>query len=163
LAQVHQRSSDLESGRVVEFVCNICGKANRSTFLELARENATCSSCRSTVRTRSLLRVLSLELFGLEVCLPDFPRVKSLRGLGTSDTALYASVLADRFNYTNTFYDFAPRFDIMNPPQGELGRYDFVVSSEVLERSAPDRDSPRECLRAPETERRAGPYGAIFH
>ncbi len=88
------------------------------------------------MRTRGLLQVLSLELFGVNLALPDFPRVKSLEGLGTSDENSYATRLTEKFNYRNTFYDREPRFDIAHPKQEELGRYDFIVSSEVLEHVA---------------------------
>lgn len=35
-----------------------------------------------------------MELFGANLTLPDFPRVKSLRGIGTSDSSQYADRLA---------------------------------------------------------------------
>ena len=73
----------------------------------------------------------------MNLTLPEFPRVKSLRGLGTSDGGQYADALAARLDYRNTFYDREPRFDIANPDPAELGRYDVVISSEVLEHVAP--------------------------
>ncbi len=85
------------------------------------------------MRVRGLLHTLSQELFGASLPLTDFPRVKSLRGLGTSDSASYADRLADRFDYRNTFFHREPRFDIAHPAADEFGRYDFLVSSEVLE------------------------------
>lgn len=89
------------------------------------------------MRTRALLRALSLELFGTVFKLDDFPRIKSLRGLGTSDPGQYADKLADKFDYRNTFFHREPQFDLVNPPPHELGRYDFIVSSEVLEHVLP--------------------------
>jgi len=77
-----------------------------------------------------------MELFGTRLSLPDFPRVKSLRGLGTSDSGQYAKRLAEVFDYRNTFYDREPRFDFGNPPE-ESNAYDFVLSSDVLEHVAP--------------------------
>jgi len=85
------------------------------------------------VRIRGLVHVLSEELFGTSLPLSDFPRVKSLRGLGTSDSETYADRLADRFDYRNTFFHREPKFDIANVSQEESGKYDFLVSSEVLE------------------------------
>jgi SAM-dependent methyltransferase len=85
---------------------------------------------------RGLLRALSLELFGVNLTLPEFPRVKSLRALGTSDGAQYADRLAEKFDYRNTFYDREPRFDITKPDAAEAGRHDFVLSSEVFEHVA---------------------------
>lgn len=85
------------------------------------------------MRTRGLIYVLSQELFGTALPLSDFPQVKSLRGLGASDSPLYADRLANRLDYRNTYFHREPRFDIANPPESEFGRYDFLVSSEVME------------------------------
>jgi len=82
---------------------------------------------------------LSTELFGIPLSLRDFPRVKSLRGLGTSDSHQYADRLAAVFDYRNTFYDRQPRFDLSNPPE-ESNAYDFVVSSDVFEHVSPPHD-----------------------
>jgi hypothetical protein len=126
---------------MTEFTCNICGKRNRGE-LQLGREVASCETCGSSVRTRSVIYVLAMELFGVPLALPDFPRVKSLRGMGTSDPNQYAEGLARKFDYRDTFYDREPRFDIANPPVEELGRYDFVVSSEVFEHVPPPAVTP---------------------
>ena len=84
-----------------------------------------------------MIRLLSEELFGTDLTLEEFPRVRSLRGLGTSDAPSYADRLAHRLDYRNTFFDRAPRFDIMNPTGDESCRYDFLLSSEVMEHVAP--------------------------
>jgi len=86
---------------------------------------------------RGLLRVLSTEIFGVGLTLPEFPRVKSLRGLGLSDSPQYADQLALKFDYHNTFHDREPVLDVENPPGPELGTYDFIVSSEVFEHVSP--------------------------
>ncbi len=85
------------------------------------------------MRVRGLIHLLSQELFGAGLALPEFPRIKSLRGLGTSDSESYSGRLADRLDYRNTFFHREPRFDIAHPADGESGCYDFVLSSEVLE------------------------------
>ena len=126
---------------MTEFICNLCGASNRSAGQPLDREEPSCASCGSNVRTRGLLQVLSLELFGLNLALPDFPRVKSLRGLGASDSNPYAVLLAEKFDYRNTFYDRPPRFDIANPAPEELGQYDFLISSEVFEHVPPPAEA----------------------
>ncbi len=122
---------------MTQFVCNVCGKLNRESEAKPDRESAGCTECQSNVRIRGLLLAVSMELFGMELTLPEFPRVKSLRGMGTSDTNPYATTLAKKFDYRNTFYDREPRFDIANPPARELGRYDFIISSDVLEHVSP--------------------------
>ena len=131
---------------VIEFICNICNTSNRCAAQELAGEKPSCSKCGSSVRTRGLLQVLSMELFGMNLALPDFPRVKSLRGFGTSDQNEYAVRLAEKLDYRNTFYDREPRFDIANPPEEEFGKYDFIVSSEVFEHVPPPAEA---CFESP--------------
>lgn len=121
----------------MEFVCNICGHQNRTTAESFEREAASCTFCSSNLRRRSLMHVLSLELFGTSLALKEFPRMKSIRGLGLSDADAYADLLAEKFDYCNTFYDREPRFDISNPPEGEEGKYDFLIASEVFEHVAP--------------------------
>jgi hypothetical protein len=120
-----------------EFTCNLCGQPSRIAREQFDRESATCAACGSSVRTRSLIRALSLEIFGANLSLPDFPRVKSIRGLGIGDAPQYAARLAEVFDYRNTFYTREPRFDIMAPPPHEFGTYDFIVSSEVFEHVLP--------------------------
>jgi len=110
------------------FTCNICGANCR---------DATCKSCGAGLRDRAILQVLSMELFGVLLTLPEFPRLRSIRGLGTSDSHLYADRLAQKFDYRNTFYDREPRLDIAHPPEEEIGKYDFVISSEVFEHVLP--------------------------
>jgi SAM-dependent methyltransferase len=118
---------------VLEFTCNLCGQTSRVARDRLDRESPTCAACGSNVRARSLIRALSLEIFGANLALPDFPRVKSIRGLGIGDSPRYATRLAEVFDYRNTFYNREPRLDIIAPPEDQLGAYDFVVSSEVFE------------------------------
>jgi SAM-dependent methyltransferase len=122
---------------MVEFTCNICGALNQCAKELLTREASTCSACGSNVRTRSLMWLLSLELFGTALTLPDFPRIKSLRGIGMTDWNEYARRLGEKFDYRNTFYNREPKFDITKPPPEEFGRYDFLISSEVFEHVLP--------------------------
>ena len=122
---------------MIQFICNICGGSNQCEAAALTREESTCSQCGSNVRTCSLMLLLSLELFGTALTLPEFPRVKSLRGVGMTDWNEYARRLAEKLDYRNTFYNREPRLDITNPPPEELGRYDFVISSEIFEHVMP--------------------------
>jgi SAM-dependent methyltransferase len=89
------------------------------------------------VRTRALLRAFSLELFGANLTLSDFPRVKSLRGIGTSDSSQYADRLAAKLDYRNTFHNREPRFDVADPGAEHTSQYDFLLSSEVFEHVLP--------------------------
>ena len=115
------------------FTCNICGARNTSLANPAQREAANCTQCRSSIRFRSVVLSLSRALFGLDLTLPEFPVLKSVRGLGLSDSDVYSASLASHFTYTNTFYDREPRFDLSRPDESEFGKYDFVICSEVLE------------------------------
>lgn len=123
---------------MVAFTCNICGADNEVE--EFATEPATCG-CGSNVRLRALTHLLSMELFGNSLILAQFPKLKAIRGLGLSDQPGYARILADKFDYTNTFYDREPRFDIAEPHPKLAGSYDFILMADVLEHVAP----PVEC------------------
>jgi SAM-dependent methyltransferase len=116
-----------------KFTCNICGAECERPAGGFGREVESCATCRSTVRVRGLIAVLSREIFGVPLALPDFPTLKGLRGFGMSDSAELAERLAAKFDYTNTFYHQAPRLDITDPSPNDLGRYDFIISSEVME------------------------------
>jgi SAM-dependent methyltransferase len=123
------------------FRCNICGAACERLSAPPGREVPSCSACGSTVRLRSLIALLSREIFGIELAIPDFPELKGIRGIGMSDPPELAQRLAEKFEYTNTFYHQEPRLDIADPSPEHLlentGRYDFILSSEVLEHVSP--------------------------
>jgi hypothetical protein len=54
-----------------------------------------------------------------------------------TDKEGYASILADKFDYTNTHYDREPRFDFTERHPERYGSYDFILSSDVIEHIAP--------------------------
>jgi SAM-dependent methyltransferase len=119
---------------VVSFICNICGEHNH--VADFATEPASCP-CGSNVRMRALIHLLSMELFNQNLVLADFPKVKAIRGLGMSDQEFYARLLAEKFDYTNTYYDREPRFDFRERHPERYGSYDFILSSDVIEHIAP--------------------------
>jgi SAM-dependent methyltransferase len=123
------------------FTCNICGVTCNRPAGPPGREVPSCSACGSTVRLRSLVALLSREIFGVPLAIPDFPVLKGIRGFGMSDPPELAERLAEKFEYTNTFYHQEPRLDIADPSPEHLrehtGRYDFILSSEVLEHVSP--------------------------
>src|SRR5882757_7494102 len=121
----------------IRFTCNICGDANEYRGVELPREDPTCASCQSNVRLRGIVHSLSIELFGVSLPLMQFPRVKSLRGVGLSDSSTYAGRLLEKFDYRNTFVDRAPLLDITQPAETDLAAYDFIVAGDVLEHVPP--------------------------
>jgi SAM-dependent methyltransferase len=120
---------------MISFTCNICGTPN--TLEEMLWEPPTCSGCRSNVRMRALIYLLSMELFGAARPLSAFPKDTRIKGFGLSDDLLYATPLADKLDYTNTFYDRKPYLDITEPHPELYGSYDFVLSSDVFEHVAP--------------------------
>jgi SAM-dependent methyltransferase len=100
------------------------------------------------VRIRSLVYAVSVEIFGVPIALPDFPALKSLRGMGMTDSESYAQILQDRFDYRNTFYDREPRLDISNLNGEREGTLDFLISSEVFEHVRPPlEDSLKNAYR----------------
>ncbi|HUA83958.1 MAG TPA: methyltransferase domain-containing protein [Bryobacteraceae bacterium] len=120
----------------MSFLCNVCG-AECNPAEKLAREQASCTNCKSSVRLRALIALLSQEIFGTLLALPEFPAIKGIRGIGMSDTPQVAERLAEKFDYTNTFYHQSPRFDLTHPDPRDFGRYDFILSSEVMEHVPP--------------------------
>ena len=130
------------------FTCNVCGSAAWSLAGNIARETPSCATCGSTVRMRALMHVLSQELFGRNLVVPDFPVDEGIVGLGMSDWEEYAGRWAEKFSYTNRFYGREPRLDITAPPADLAGTFDFVVSTDVFEHVAPPVVSALRNLRA---------------
>jgi SAM-dependent methyltransferase len=100
------------------------------------------------VRVRALMHLLSVELFGRSLTAADFPKLKSVRGMGMTDKLGYAAILAEKFDYTNTYYDRAPRFDFTQAHRELYGAYDFILSADVLEHVAPPVERPLEEIRS---------------
>ena len=124
-----------QAPEVVDFVCNVCGHQNRSVPLEQVqnRECQSCASCRSSLRMRSVVYALAIELFAKPLTLPQFPLDKTIAGIGMSDWEGYARGLGEKFSYVNTYYHTEPRLDITRVPDEAIGRYRFLISSDVFE------------------------------
>ena len=114
------------------FRCNICARHNTRLLSEFGRELDSCDNCHSTVRMRSIIHVLSTELFGRCLALDEFPVNKSLRGLGMSDWIGYAAPLTAKLDYQNTFYHCEPRLDICDPDPTLFGTLDFLIATDVF-------------------------------
>ena len=130
-------TANLPAPGSLHFRCNICGDQSLALISELGRETASCGSCLSTVRMRSMVHVLSQELFGECLALPDFTVRPDLIGIGMSDWDTYAIPLAHKLAYTNTFLDKEPGLDISNVPEEMVGTLDFILSSDVFEHVQP--------------------------
>jgi SAM-dependent methyltransferase len=121
----------------MRFTCNICNQPQECSEELLTRETPSCAVCGSTVRFRSLAQMVSRELFDRDLALANFPRLKSIKGLGLSDWEGYARVLAEKFDYINTFLGGEPQFDIARPDPFHYGRYDFLIAADVFEHVEP--------------------------
>lgn len=121
----------------LSYRCNICGVNCETAPALIQREEPSCPSCRSTVRMRSVVHLLSLELFGKSLVLKDFPVRRDIAGLGMSDWDGYAVPLSKKLNYTNTYYHKEPKLDITSIEPAMEGTLDFLISSDVFEHVAP--------------------------
>ena len=128
----------VSSETFLRFRCNICGFPNFTPLdLVSAREEASCIFCGSTLRWRTVVHVLSTELFGASLVLVDFPRQVNLKGLGLSDWGGYAEELSKKMNYTNTFFNAEPGLDLKQVDPNLYGSFDFVIASDVFEHVKP--------------------------
>lgn len=125
----------------LRFRCNLCGRSALAPIAKLTREETACK-CGSTVRQRSLIHCLSLELFGKSLPLPDFPLRPDIIGIDMSGATTYSHRLAKRLGYTNTFLHKSPQLDITDPDPSWIGQCDFVISSDVLEHVPPPVSLP---------------------
>jgi SAM-dependent methyltransferase len=124
----------IDTTQVIEYRCNICGIKNRLESQLFHRELAACRKCGANARFRGIIHVLA-SLFGQDenISLQEWPILKNVYGIGMSDWSGYANLLRKKFSYQNTYYDHEPRLDIMNLNENRLGKYDFVISSDVFE------------------------------
>lgn len=128
--------SDTSPGSLI-FRCNICGQPSVARMGELGREDRSCTQCGSIVRWRSIVHVLSVELFGQSLALPDFPERQDIKGIGMSDWDGYAVPLASKCDYQNTYYHRDPKLNITAIDPALEGQFDFIISTEVFEHIPP--------------------------
>jgi hypothetical protein len=141
------RRADRPTGGFFEFRCNVCGEPGRVRLADLSREVASCAACASTVRWRAMVHVLSLELFGRSIPLPEFPVRKDISGIGLTDWRGYAVRLAEKLDYRNTFLHQEPRLDIVELDPAWEKTQDFVIASDVFEHVDPPVSRAFENLR----------------
>jgi len=92
------------SASMVSFRCNLCGTDCRVPEAAISRETPSCDHCSSTVRFRAMVHLLTLELFGRSIALPDVQERRDIVGIGLSDAECYARPLARKLDYTNTYF-----------------------------------------------------------
>lgn len=122
---------------LLRFRCNICGADCACVRQALDRESASCGGCGSTLRMRSIIGLLTRELFGELKPLAELPVRKDIRGVGLSDWVEYARRLAEVVDYSNTFYHQEPRLDITDIGDDIAGSCDFIISTDVFEHVLP--------------------------
>ena len=120
-------------GATMQYTCNICGQQNELVESRLGRETPDCGGCGSTVRMRSIIGLLTRSLFGTLAPIEQLPTRPEIRGVGLSDWDEYARRLAERFDYTNTYYHQEPRLDITEVGDDQAATCDFVISTDVFE------------------------------
>ncbi|HVO89033.1 MAG TPA: class I SAM-dependent methyltransferase [Casimicrobiaceae bacterium] len=128
--------SDIEVGSS-RFVCNVCGCDNARALPDEPRDTPSCRRCGSNVRFRTIAYLVTTEVLGTAMPLPDLRKRRDICGVGLSDAGTYARYLARKLSYRNTFFHTHPRLDITSVPAAESGRYDFVIASDVFEHVAP--------------------------
>jgi len=127
--------------------CNICGTNCKTKAYNLKREEPSCPTCKSTVRMRAMIHILSTELFGKSLALTDFPKRPDITGIGMSDWREYAVPLAEKLGYKNTYYHQEPKLDIVSIDRALEGTLDFILSTDVFEHIKPPVSSAFENAR----------------
>jgi|GEM_PF-249764 len=135
-AALDDRPQPVDS-ELIEFRCNICSANVSTPRSKIRREMRSCSNCGSTLRWRSIVHALSLELFGRSLAIAEFPVRFDLKGVGLTDWQGYAEPLSRRLDYRNTYYHQEPKLDITCPRVEYEGSCDFVIASDVFEHVPP--------------------------
>src|SRR5438105_3536006 len=89
-------SESTADGAMVAFRCNLCGADCRVASTAISREEASCRHCGSTLRMRAVAHLLTTELLGHGIALPDLKPRQDIRGIGLSDSGPYVSLLEDK-------------------------------------------------------------------
>ena len=130
--------ADLEDPRWTPFLCNVCGLSNYLPLRRLSREDGHCAKCRCYGRLRSMMYAVTAHFSPDEIILAKMKPRKDVRGIGCSDWG-YTDLLAEKFDYVNTFYDREPRFDLCKVDWSRWlpGSIDFITCTDVLEHVEP--------------------------
>jgi SAM-dependent methyltransferase len=130
-----------EDPQLTPFVCNVCGTTNCVPKRRVAREDGHCAKCECYGRLRSMMYALTSRFSPDEPILASMTPRKQIRGIGCSDWG-YTALLAEKFDYINTFYDEAPKLDLCDVDWSRwpAGSIDFITCTDVLEHVAPPVD-----------------------
>jgi SAM-dependent methyltransferase len=83
------------------------------------------------------MRILSQFIYLKDITIDQFLIRKDIKCLGMMDPMEFATPLAQKIDYINTFADREPYFDICNISSENEGRFDFVICSEIFEHLSP--------------------------
>jgi SAM-dependent methyltransferase len=131
------------------FLCNVCGTSNYLPLKSiLTREYGYCANCQCYGRLRSMMYAVADRFSPGEIVLARMKPRKDIRGIGCSDWG-YADLLAEKFDYVNTFYDHDPQLDLCNIDWTRYapGSIDFITCTDVLEHVAPPIEKTFENMR----------------
>ena len=129
--------SGLDGLGSLTFMCNICSSICTVNMRDIHREVVSCFSCHSTVRNRSVVHMVSMNLFGRSMPIAEFPVREDIVGIGMSDFEPMTQRFAQKMSFTNTYYHQEPRLDITDIDPSMEHRLDFMISSEVFEHVPP--------------------------
>jgi SAM-dependent methyltransferase len=140
--------ADLEDPRWTPFLCNVCGLSNYLPLRRLSREDGHCAKCRCYGRLRSMMYAVTAHFSPDEIVLARMKPRKDIRGIGCSDWG-YTDLLAEKFDYVNTFYDREPRFDLCKVDWSRWlpGSIDFITCTDVLEHVEPPIEGAFDNMR----------------
>jgi hypothetical protein len=117
-------------------LCPICGQACCRNGEGIHRELNSCLSCGSNSRFRATI-LSFLSVFSDQeqpYNLSQAPENKSIRGIGISDSPVYAELLAAKFSYINTFYHCEPFLDVESRSTFlEYKPIEFIVCNDIIE------------------------------
>lgn len=130
--------ADMPDPQWTPFLCNVCGLSNYLPLRRLSREDGHCARCRCYGRLRSMMYAVTAHFSPDEIILAKMKPRKDIRGVGCSDWG-YTALLAEKFDYVNTFYDHEPKLNLCDvdwsrwPPDS----VDFITCTDVLEHVEP--------------------------
>lgn len=116
------------------FTCSVCGATGSYAAAQAHRELMACAACGANARFRAIACAFHQGATGRSGRLDTMPARKELRGIGISDSQVYADVLSAKTSYTNTYFHTEPLLNIEDRAGfGRYGRLDFIICSDVIE------------------------------
>ena len=126
-------SKSCDSNKIVKATCPICAGVYDLDIQKEYREGPLCTHCGASGRSSAIVHAVCQIAFKNNTPLCKQYPAKNFTMVGLSDGPKYSSLLAEKFNYTNTFYHKEPFLDISSPDKAHHNRYDLLISTEVFE------------------------------